>query len=59
MLQEWLSMSAMYECVAGTDGLYNRRLIGGADNLAASAILDPLLDSGNGIGAVCSWRTFT
>ena len=68
-LQEWLSVSVMYDCLTGIDGLYNPLLLGAvndAKDMAASAMdfapgsmwLNPLLDSGNGFGAVISESAF-
>ena len=67
-LQKWLSASVMYDCLTGSDGLYNPLLLGAVNNtegLAASAMdfvpgvwLNPLLDSGNGFGALMSESAF-
>ena len=67
-LQEWLSVSVMHDCLTGIDGLYNPLQLGGGNDtkyLAASAMnfapgmwLNPLLDSGNGFGAVISESAF-
>ena len=67
-LQEWLSVSVMHNCLAGSDGLYNPLLLGAANvtkDLAASAMdfapgmwLKPLLDFGNDFGAVISESAF-
>ena len=61
-------MSVMHDCLTGIDGLYNPLLLGAVndtEDLAASAIdfalgmwLNPLLDSGNGFGAVISESAF-
>ena len=61
-------MSAMHGCLTGIDGLYNLLLLGVVNDtkdLAASAIdfapgmgLNPLLNSGNGYGAVISESAF-
>ena len=67
-LQEWLSVSVMHDCLTGSDGVYNPLLLGtvnDSEDLAASAMdfapgmwLNPLPDSGNGIGAVISESAF-
>ena len=61
-------MSVMHDCLTGIDGLYNPLLLGvvnDTEDLAASAIdfapgmwLNPLLNSGNGYGAVISESAF-
>ena len=68
-LQDWLSVSVRHNCLTGIDGLYNPLLLGAVndtEDLATSTIhfapgnmwLNPLLDSGNGYGAVVSERAF-
>ena len=67
-LQEWLSVSVMHDCFTGIDGLYNLLLLGTINNtedLATSTMdfapgmwLNPLIDSGNGFGAVISESAF-
>ena len=67
-LQEWLSMSAMNDCLTRINGLYNLLLLGAvndSEDLVASAMdfapglwLNSLPDSGNGFGAVISESMF-
>ena len=61
-------MSVMNDCFTGSDGLYDPLLLGAVNDtgeLAASAMdfapgmwLNPLLDSGNGVGAVIPESVF-
>ena len=67
-VQGWLSVSVMHDCLAGSDGMYNRLLLDAVndiEDLATSAIdftpgmwLIPLLDCGNEVGAVISESVF-